>query len=91
MIHIHRLLALAALSSTLAACAGPAIPGGGTSPRPTVTAPPPPTIVRPVQQNSLIGSNVDAIGRMFGNQGTRQLEVEQIDLHCAAITPNSTK
>lgn len=66
MIHIHRLLALAALSSTLAACAGPAIPGGGTSPRPTVTAPPPPTIVRPVQQNSLIGSNVDAIGRMFG-------------------------
>ena len=65
MIHIHRLIALAALSSTLAACAGSAIPAS-QSPRPGVTPPPPAAVVRPVQQNSLIGNNVDAIGRMFG-------------------------
>lgn len=64
MIHRHRLLALAALSSTLTACAGPAIPRA-TPPRPAVTAPPP-TVVRPVQQNSLIGAGADAVGRMFG-------------------------
>jgi hypothetical protein len=65
MIHSHRLLALAALSSTLAACAGPAIPYS-TAPRPGITPPSTPTVVRPVQQNSLIGSNADAVGRMFG-------------------------
>lgn len=64
MIHIHRLIAPAALSATLAACAGPAIPGSPPA-RPGIT-PPPAAVVRPVQHNSLIGSNVDAIGRMFG-------------------------
>ena len=65
MIHIHRLIALAALSSTLAACAGPAIPGS-PPPRPGITPPPAAAVVRPVQQNSLIGNGVDAIGRLFG-------------------------
>lgn len=65
MIQPHRLLALAALSLTLAACAGPAIPGS-PPPRPGITPPPPAAVVRPVQQNSLIGNNVDAVGRMFG-------------------------
>ncbi|WP_432768711.1 MAG: hypothetical protein HEQ22_15310 [Sphingopyxis sp.] len=54
------LLLLGALS--LAACAGPAIPRAAP---PRATAPPP-TVVRPVQNNALIGSSADAVGRMFG-------------------------
>lgn len=54
------LLLLGALS--LGACAGPAIPRA-TPPRATA---PPPTVVRPVQNNALIGSSADAVGRMFG-------------------------
>lgn len=65
MIRIHRLLALAALSLPLAACAGPAIPRATPPPPPPAKAPAP-AAVRPVQHNSLIGGNVDAIGRMFG-------------------------
>lgn len=72
MIPKHRLIALAALSSTLAACGGPAIPRPAVPSRPPVAAPPT-TVVRPVQQNSLIGNSADAIGRMFGKP--------RLDLH----------
>lgn len=62
MIDNRRLAAMAGLALTLGACAGPAIP------RPAATPPsaPPPTVVRPVQNNALIGNSVDAVGRMFG-------------------------
>ena len=63
MIRNHRLLASAVLTLLLGGCAASAIPRA--TPPPRVTAPPP-TIVRPVQQNSLIGSSADAIGRLFG-------------------------
>src|SRR3546814_14197380 len=62
MIDNRRLGAVAMLGLTLGACAGPAIPRA-TPPR---TAAPPPTVVRPVQNNVLIGNSADAIGRMFG-------------------------
>jgi hypothetical protein len=66
MIRIHRPLAIAAFSSMLAGCAGPAIPRPATPPPPSASTAPAPTVVRPVQHNSLIGGSVDAIGRMFG-------------------------
>lgn len=62
--------AVSALALILAGCAGPAIPrsGGGTSgskaPRPAVVTPPP--VVRPVQQNVLIGNSADALSRSLG-------------------------
>lgn len=62
MIENRRLGAIALLGLTLGACAGPAIPRA-TPPRATA---PPPTVVRPVQNNALIGNSADAIGRMFG-------------------------
>ena len=62
MIDNRRLGAIALLGLTLGACAGPAIPRA-TPPRSTA---PPPTVVRPVQNNALIGNSADAIGRMFG-------------------------
>lgn len=71
MIFPHRLITLAALSLTLAACGGSAIPR--PVPSHPAAPPPPATVVRPVQQNSLIGSNADAIGRMFGKP--------RLDLH----------
>lgn len=63
MIRTPRLIALAALSVTLAGCAGGAVP---YVPPPRQATAPPPTIVRPVQHNTLIGSSADAIGRQFG-------------------------
>ena len=71
MIAKPRLAAIAGLALTLGACAGPAIP------RPAAPAgrpPPAPTVVRPVQNNALIGSSADAIGRMFGKP---QLDVTE--------------
>ncbi|SBV34723.1 conserved exported protein of unknown function [uncultured Sphingopyxis sp.] len=63
MIDNRRLGAAILLGLMLGACAGPAIPRA-TPPR---AAPPPPsTVVRPVQNNALIGNSADAIGRMFG-------------------------
>lgn len=62
MIENRRLGAIAALGLTLGACAGPAIPRPSTPP-PTAQQP---TVVKPVQNNALIGSSADAIGRMFG-------------------------
>lgn len=64
MIEKLRLAAIAGLALTVSACAGPAIPRPAT---PSGGPPPPPTtVVRPVQNNALIGSSADAIGRMFG-------------------------
>jgi len=63
MIKSRRLAVIAGLALPLAACAGPAIPRPATSP--AVVAPPP-TVVKPVQNNALIGSSADAVGRMFG-------------------------
>lgn len=51
------------LALTLGACAGPAIPRPATPPP---AARQPTTVVKPVQNNALIGSSADAIGRMFG-------------------------
>lgn len=62
MIENRRLAALFGLALTLGACAGPAIPRPATPP----PAPSTPTVVRPVQNNALIGSSADAIGRMLG-------------------------
>ncbi|HWW56216.1 MAG TPA: hypothetical protein VN047_04915 [Sphingopyxis sp.] len=62
MIRNNRLAMIAGLALTLGACAGPAIPRPAAIP-PTA---PPPTVVKPVQNNALIGSSADAIGRMFG-------------------------
>ena len=62
MIENRRLAALFGLALTLGACAGPAIPRPATPP----PAPSTPTDVRPVQNNALIGSSADAIGRMLG-------------------------
>lgn len=62
MIENRRLAAIAGLALTLGACAGPAIPRPATPP-PTPSTP---TVVRPVQNNALIGSSADAIGRMLG-------------------------
>ncbi len=59
----RRLAAIAGLALTLGACAGPAIPRA-TPPPPA--AGPAPTVVKPVQNNALIGNSADAIGRMFG-------------------------
>ena len=57
-----RPLALTALALTLSGCGASAIP------RPAAIPPsaPPPTVVKPVQHNALIGSSADAVGRMFG-------------------------
>ena len=64
MIKNGQLAAIAGLALTLGACAGPAIPRPST---PSAGTPPPPTtVVRPVQNNALIGNSADAIGRMFG-------------------------
>ena len=56
------LAAAAGLALTLGACAGPTIPRPAATP-PAAATPP---VVRPVQNNALIGSSVDAVGRMFG-------------------------
>ncbi|AJA10996.1 Putative secreted protein [Sphingopyxis fribergensis] len=63
MIENRRLAAIAGLALTLGACAGPAIPRPSTPPP---ALPQPATVVRPVQNNALIGNSADAIGRMFG-------------------------
>ncbi len=63
MIENRRLAVIAGLALTLGACAGPAIPRPAT---PSASTPPPTTVVRPVQNNALIGNSADAIGRMFG-------------------------
>jgi hypothetical protein len=63
MIENRRLTAIAGLALTLGACAGPAIPRA-TPPPPTAQQPT--TVVKPVQNNALIGNSADAIGRMFG-------------------------
>lgn len=57
-----QLAAIASLALTLGACAGPAIPRPSTPPPVTQQ----PTVVKPVQNNALIGNSADAIGRMFG-------------------------
>ena len=62
MIENRRLAAIAGLALTLGACAGPAIPRPAAPP----AAPQTPTVVRPVQNNTLIGSSADAIGRRLG-------------------------
>ena len=62
MIENRRLAAIAGLALTLGACAGPAIPRPSTP----LPAAPPTTVVKPVQNNALIGNSADAIGRMFG-------------------------
>ncbi len=64
MIEKRRLAAIAGLALTVGACAGPAIPRPSTPS--TGPTPPPATVVRPVQNNALIGNSADAIGRMFG-------------------------
>lgn len=51
------------LALLLAGCAGAAIPRATPPPR---TSAPPTTVVKPVQQNSLIGNSADAISQMFG-------------------------
>ena len=56
---------IAALTlAALGGCAA-AVPPPRTTTSPAVTAPPP-TIVKPVQNNSLIGQSADAVGRLFG-------------------------
>lgn len=62
MIDNRRLTAITGLALTLGACAGPAIPRPSTPPPATQQ----PTVVKPVQNNALIGSSADAVGRMFG-------------------------
>lgn len=62
MTRTPHLIAATALSFALAGCGASAIP----QPRPNPAVAPPPTIVRPVQHNALIGSSADAIGRQFG-------------------------
>ncbi len=56
-----RPLAVAAIALSLSAC-------GAAVPRPAAIPPkaPPPTVVKPVQHNALIGSSAEAVGRMFG-------------------------
>jgi hypothetical protein len=65
---------LSVIALALAGCAGPAIPRAGTGgtsgssvgkkpPRPSVTQPP---VVRPVQQNILIGNSAEALSRSMG-------------------------
>jgi len=63
MIENRRLAAIAGLALTLGACAGPAIPRPSTPPP---AAQQPTTVVKPVQNNALIGNSADAVGRMFG-------------------------
>ncbi|MGH6650360.1 MAG: hypothetical protein ACREB7_04430 [Sphingopyxis sp.] len=58
-----RLLAAAATLAALGGCAAAVPP---RSAPPPVTAAPAPTIVRPVQSNSLIGQSPDAAQRLFG-------------------------
>ena len=60
---------VSAFALILAGCAGPAIPrsGGNASggkARPVVTTPPP--VVRPVQNNILIGNSAEALSRSLG-------------------------
>lgn len=62
MIENRRLAAIVGVALTLGACAGPAIPRPSTPP-PAASQP---TVVRPIQNNALIGNSADAIGRMFG-------------------------
>ena len=57
-----RHLLLLGLAAGLAGCAA-VPPRSGPTP---VTAAPPPTVVRPVQNNSLIGQSASAVGRLFG-------------------------
>jgi hypothetical protein len=59
-----RALAAALPLAVLGGCAS-AVPVPRGSP-PPVTAAPPPTVVKPVQNNSLIGQSADAAQRMFG-------------------------
>ncbi|MDZ3832005.1 MAG: hypothetical protein U0S50_09345 [Sphingopyxis sp.] len=61
MRHRHSIVAFG-LALTLAGCAGGAVPRAV----PPVSAPPS-TVVKPVQNNSLIGTSADAIGRLFGS------------------------
>lgn len=56
---------LAAVSILLLGACSSAVPPPRSTPPPVATAPPP-TMVRPVQNNSLIGQSADAVGRMFG-------------------------
>lgn len=56
-----RLAASAGLALLLAGCSGAAIPRA--TPPPAVA---PVTVVKPVQNNNLIGNSADAIGSMFG-------------------------
>lgn len=68
---IRTSLSAAMLSVILAGCAGPAIPrsgGGGNIGKipPRAVVPPPVTVVRPVQQNILIGHSADALSRSMG-------------------------
>jgi len=63
MIENRRLAGIAGLALTLGACAGPAIPRPSTPPPATQQ---PTTVVKPVQNNALIGNSADAVGRMFG-------------------------
>ena len=63
MIENRRLAVIAGLALTLGACAGPAIPRPS---KPSSAAQQPSTVVKPVQNNALIGNSADAIGRMFG-------------------------
>lgn len=48
----------------LGACSAAVSPPRSTPP--PVAAAPSPTVVRPVQNNSLIGRSADAVGRLFG-------------------------
>lgn len=63
MIAYRHMAAVAGLALTLGGCAGSAIPRATP---PAASNPPPAKVVRPVQNNALIGSSADAIGRMFG-------------------------
>ncbi|MBL8649874.1 MAG: hypothetical protein JNL35_05660 [Sphingopyxis sp.] len=59
---MNRLLAAAPIL-LLGACSA-AVPPPRSTPPPV--AAPAPTVVRPVQSNSLIGQSADAVGRLFG-------------------------
>ena len=59
-----RVFTAALTLAALGGCAAAVPPPRTTAP--PVTAAPPPSIVRPVQNNSLIGQSAEAIGRLFG-------------------------
>ena len=59
-----RAFAAALTLAALGGCAA-AVPPPRNTP-PPVSAAPAPTIVKPVQSNSLIGQSPDAVGRLFG-------------------------